>query len=377
MAEPGQLSVNDRVLLHLSRFVTDTTPDEYPTETTQAGIALAIGISRTHVPRAVRGLSKDGLATELTARVRGHERRMNVYTVTSEGLRRADGIWRALLDGSFSVRSEGKTLQMTGRDIETRLGRKKAIAAVARIRDGLVEMNGRTRAPVRVLDKAPLMERFYGRESELQSMEEFLGSDARVMVLLGNRGYGATALAKKFADGQEEADVLWVNLTETATAQELERALVGFGSKIRGSVGTLAEVLGLENSILVFDDYFQVGEDVVEFFSSMVEIPGEAKIIMTARQETPAYNWFYQKKQIDAGVVQELKVKGIDQESAKRLLGNDRISNEALRRVVTMTRGQPLALNMLRDEDEKGLKNNTVLTPQEIKYLLLLKNKNE
>jgi hypothetical protein len=109
----------------------------------------------------------------------------------------------------------------------------------------------------------------------------------------------------------------------------------------------------------------------------MVEIPGEAKIIMTARQETPAYNWFYQKKQIDAGVVQELKVKGIDQESAKRLLGNDSISNEALRRVVTMTRGQPLALNMLRDEDEKGLKNNTVLTPQEIKYLLLLKNKNE
>jgi len=377
MAEPSQLSVNDRVLLHLSRYLADVTPGEYPTETTQAGIALAIGISRTHVPRAVKGLTKDGLATELTARVRGHDRRMNVYAVTSDGLRRAESIWKELMDGSFSVRSEGKTVPMTGRDIETRLGRKKAISAVVRIRDGVVEMNGRMRAPVKVMEQAPKMDRFYGREQELQSMEEFLGSDARIMVLLGNRGYGATTLARKFANSQEGADLLWFNLSETTTAHELESAMLGFGRRIRESVGNLPNVLGLENAIFVFDDYFQVGEDVVEFFSSLIEMKGEAKMIVTARQETPAYNWFYHKEQVDSGIVQELKVKGIDKESARRLLGNDKISNEALKRLVTMTRGQPMALIMLRDEDEKGLKTNTVFTPQEIKYLLLLKDKTE
>jgi len=377
MAEPGQLSVNDKVLLHLSRFVTDIPPDEYPTETTQAGIAVAIGISRTHVPRAVKGLTRDGLATELTARVKGHERRMNVYTLTPDGSRRADGIWKTLLDVPFSVRSEGRTSLMTGRDIETRLGRKRAIDAVARIRDGLVEMNGRIRAPVRILDRAPRAERFYGRESELQAMEEFLSSDSRVMVLLGSRGYGTTALASKFAEGQEEADIIWVSLTETVTVPGIENTLIGFGKKIRSSVNSLTEVLGLENSILLFDDYFQVGEDVVEFFSSIVETPGEAKVIITARQETPAYNWFYHKKHIDSGLVQELKVKGIDQESAKRLLGNDKIPNDALRRVVTMTRGQPFTLNMLRNGDEKGLKNSTVLTLEEIRYLMILKDKRE
>ena len=70
MAEPGQLSVNDRVLLHLSRFATDVPPEEYPPETAQAGIAAAIGISRTHVPRAVKWLMKDCLVSEITGRVK-------------------------------------------------------------------------------------------------------------------------------------------------------------------------------------------------------------------------------------------------------------------------------------------------------------------
>lgn len=73
MPESGQLSVNDRVLLHLSRFATDIQPEEQPAECTQAGIAFAVGISRTHVPRTVRGLIKDGLVEEITARVKGHE----------------------------------------------------------------------------------------------------------------------------------------------------------------------------------------------------------------------------------------------------------------------------------------------------------------
>ena len=76
MVEPGQLNVNDRVLLHLSRFATDLSPEEYPAEITQAGIAHAVGISRTHVPRAVKTLMKEGFAEELTTRVKGHERRM-------------------------------------------------------------------------------------------------------------------------------------------------------------------------------------------------------------------------------------------------------------------------------------------------------------
>src|SRR5512137_260875 len=115
MPEDSQLGVNDRVLLHLSRFATDIPPEEYPPETAQTGIASAVGISRTHVPRAVKGLIKDGLVAELTARVKCHERRMNVYAVTVEGMRRAEDIWKMALDATFEVISGGKTVNMSGK----------------------------------------------------------------------------------------------------------------------------------------------------------------------------------------------------------------------------------------------------------------------
>jgi hypothetical protein len=107
----------------------------------------------------------------------------------------------------------------------------------------------------------------------------------------------------------------------------------------------------------------------------MVDMVDGAKMIMTARQEMPAYNWFYHKPQVDAGIVEELKISGLDQESAKKLLGNANIEREALRRVLGMTRCQPMVLKMLRDGDLEGMKKNTMFTAEEARYLLFLKEK--
>jgi hypothetical protein len=136
-------------------------------------------------------------------------------------------------------------------------------------------------------------------------------------------------------------------------------------------------VLGLENAILVFDDYFSASDDLVEFFSAIVDNAKDAKIIISARQETPAYSWFYQKKHVDSRTVQELRIVGLDESSAKRLLGNDKIEKDALRRIMMMTRAQPMTLKMLRVGDAKGLKKNTVFTAEEIGYLLFLKDKTQ
>ncbi len=375
MPEPGQLNVNDRVLLHLSRFATDVPPEEYPPDCTQAGIAFAVGISRTHVPRAVRGLINDGLVAELTARVKGHDRRMNVYAVTTEGLNNVDRLWRTLLTLSFPVLGDDRTNEMTGKDIEGLIGKKRAVAAISQMRDGTVRIYETQRAPVRELKEAPTIEAFYGRETELKLMDDFMDSDAKVLVVLGNRGYGTTALTRKFIEGQEEEDVLWVALTPETTAKELESKLVDFGKKVRKGIATFPEVLGLENAILVFDDYFSANDDLVELFADAIENAKEAKIVISARQETPAYSWFYQRRQVDSGTVQELKIKGLDENSAKRMLGNDKIEKDALRRIMMMTRGQPMILKMLREGDFKELKKNTVFTSEEIRYLLFLKDK--
>jgi len=377
MPEPSQLNVNDRVLLHLCRFATDVPPEEYPADCTQAGIAVAVGISRTHVPRAVRGLVKDGLVAELTARVKGHDRRMNVYAVTTEGLNNVDRLWKTLLTLSYPVLGDGKTTEMTGKDIEESVGRKRAIAAISQMRDGVVRIHETRRAPIRELKEAPAIETFYGREAELKFMDDFMDSDAKVLVVLGNRGYGTTALTRKFIEGQEEEDVLWAALTPETAAKELESKLIDFGKRVKKDVTTFSEVLGLGNAILVFDDYFSASDDMVELFAYVVDNAKDAKIVISARQETPAYSWFYQKKQVDSGTVQELKIKGLDENSAKRMLGNEKIEKDALRRIMMMTRGQPMILKMLKEGDFKGLKKNTVFTSEEIRYLLFLKDKTQ
>lgn len=377
MVDSGQLSVNDRVLLHLSRFATDIPPEEYPPETTQAGIAHAVGISRTHVPRAVKALLKEGLAEELTVRVRGHDRRMSVYAVTSEGLRRAETIWKDSLARSFTVMKDGGASTMTVEQIEGALGRKKAVAAVSQMRDGVVEMEGSRRTPVRILTGAPKVEEFYDRDAELKAMEQFMESESSVLVVLGNRGYGTSALCRKFVDDQEESDVLWVSLGDGVASDRIEQDLLSFGKRISKEAASVEDVLAIRDSIIVFDDYFDVSEEVVEFFAGLVEGSGDAKMIVTARQETPAYNWFYQKAHVDNGTVRELRVKGLDDESAKRLLGNPNLGKDALKRIMMLTRGQPLVLRLIREGDQARLKKETVLTAEEIGYLMFLKEKTE
>jgi len=377
MVESGQLNVNDRVLLHLSRFAADLPPEEYPSEATQAGIAHAVRISRTHVPRAVKSLVKDGLAEEITARVTGHDRRMSVYSITPEGLRRAEALWQEVLDMPFSVTKEGEDISMTGAQIEALIGRKKAIAAVSQMREGVIELERSHRRPVRHLDHAPRVDGFFDRDSELRAMEEFMESASRILVVLGNRGYGTSALCRKFIDDQEDADVLWIDLGELRTPEAITDALLKFGKSISPQASSVHDVLALVDAIVVLDDYFEVSDDVVEFFAGLAEDRGDAKIVITARQETPAYSWFYQKGHVDSGIVRELRVKGLDEASAKKLLGNPRLEKDALRRIMMLTRGQPLVLRLLREGDQKGLKENTMLTAEEIGYLMFLKEKIE
>lgn len=375
MLESGQINVNDRVLLHLSRFATDMRPDEYPPESTQAGIAFAVGISRTHVPRAVKGLIKDNLIEELTARVRGHERRMNVYMVTQEGLRKAEEFWRAAQGMLFTVMREGGLTKMPGREMDTQFGKRKAMAAISQMTDGIVVVDEHKKPRIRYLDDAPPLAEFLGRESELRAIDAFLESDRRVLVVLGNKGYGTTTLVRKFVEARDDLDVLWVNLSLRTTADELLSKIVEFGKKVNGDVETLADALGVETVLYVFDDYFSVDDEVVELFSSMIDMADGAKLVITARQEMPVYNRFYHKPQVDSGLVEELKISGLDHESARRLLGNERIERDALKRVLGMTRCQPMALKMLRDGDLEGLKKNTVFTAEEARYLLFLKGK--
>ena len=375
MAEHGQLSVNERVLLHLSRFASDTPPEEHPQECSQAGIASSVGISRTHVPRAVKSLVREGLVEELRARVSGHGRRMSVYSVTPEGVRRASKLWKQLSEVMFTMRSPGKVEEVRVKDVEGMVGRKRAVALVARARAGVLEMSDRRRPMVRELDDAPDVADFLGRKEELEAMGAFMESDSDLLVVLGNRGYGASALARRFVDTLEDYNVLWISLNKCATPEDVGDRMLRFAKESLPEAGDPLDALGVADTVIVFDGYHSVSEETAEFFAALVDGLDEAKVLITAREDTPAYNWFYHKKELESGKVQELRLKGLDTESARTLLGSQKIEPDAFRRVYMMTRGSPNTLRMLRDRDFEGLKKSTVFTSEEIRYLLFLMDK--
>ncbi|MCJ7607480.1 MAG: hypothetical protein MUO94_06520, partial [Thermoplasmata archaeon] len=172
MVSEGQLSVNDRVLMHISRFAADPAPEEHSPECTQVGIANAVGISRTHVPRAVRSLIKEGTVEEVRGRVAGRGRRMGVYVVTSGGLRRVVAIWEELLDRRFVLDRDGERLEVSGLELGEMVGRKRALMVISQSRDGVLRLDGRGGNPVRMLDAAlDGPESFFGREEELEAID--------------------------------------------------------------------------------------------------------------------------------------------------------------------------------------------------------------
>jgi DNA-binding MarR family transcriptional regulator len=372
MAEHGQLSVNDRVLLHLSRFASDTPPEEHPKECSQAGIAHSVGISRTHVPRAVKALVREGLVEELRARVSGHERRMSVYAVTAEGVRTASALWEDLSDIRFVMKSPGKAETVTIKRLEEMVGRKQAIALVARSRAGVIEAVDRQTPKVRDLVDAPPAAGFFGRNEELEAMAAFMDSDSDLLVVRGNRGYGASALTRRFVDSLDDCNVLWISLSRGAGPRELGERMLGFARRFSPDAPQPFDALGVADALIVFDGYHSVPEETVEFFASIVVGAGEAKVIVTAGEDVPAYSWFYHKDELVSGKVREMKLRGLDVDSAKSLLGNPAIDSDAFKRIMMMTRGSPRILSLLRDRDFDGLKKNTVFTTQEIRYLLFL-----
>lgn len=376
MASRELLSVNERVLLHLSRFARALQDEPYPPEVTQGGIADGIAISRTHVPRAVRGLLEDGFVEERRAHVQGHPKRIRAYALTPTGMARAEELAAELRGKPLEVRIAGQLHTLSLNDLELRTGRKIPLAPLLRLTELPFDLEALGRAPVRDLADAPVPEPFYDREKELWVLREWAEGHRPLLVLFGNHGFGTTALARKFVTTLERENVLWLNLAPQSTAAMLQQRLRSFATSLGldAAVSPLNPLRDAE-AFLILNDWFEVGEEVVELAAQLLTEPGRLKILVTMREETPPYHRFYQKPAGKASPAEEIHLKGLDREAARRLLGNERIDDASFELVYIMTRGQPLVLKLLRDGDQAGLRSATTYTNEELRFLIYLRDK--
>ncbi len=369
------LTAKERILLHLKEYWKYRNEFETPGEVTQRGISEATGLGLSHIPRTLKSMKGDGMIVESKNYISGQKRRYKTYFLSDEGIKLAQKILGDI--GSRDIETDAGPKPLSEILIENRY--KSPLSVILSIIDGKA-LPEKTKTERFIVGEIPYPDVFVSRIEELEDLGEIVDSpEAKVIIVYGSRGYGTTALTAKFIEGAKENwSIIWLRLDSTQhVLEELAGMLskADIGAKIR-EPGDLVAALTGRNVIVVFDGYFHVPDETVEFFADMVAAMKESqylKMIVTAREDTPSYNRFYTIMDIDDSTVRELHIRGLDIGAFRELLDEKDIDEDALRRLYMFTRGKPSILKMIAGGDAAGLKNEAMFTPEEIKLMMYLK----
>src|SRR5437867_803354 len=352
----SQVTVGERILVQLSWYLRFSDAFECPRETTQDGIAEALGISRAHAALELKRLKASARVEERMAHVAGGRTRRKVYFLTSSGAAAA----RALRD---HVRAKPVLLSDRG-DRREVLGQQAIEALKARgvrgpeatqlvLKGDLVDARASAGGPSRQL---PLSDPFVDREAELEALESWLRSPSPLAIVLGVAGIGKTALAAQAASSWE-GPVWYRKVYSFEDARTFAAALGDFLARVDrprlrnylasgafDSIG-LGTILreDLTGVLLVVDD-LAASPEVAGVLRLAMEDGGGAKVLATAR-ERPA---------LEAGIrgPTEVILAGLPPQAARALVAKLlRGSGDGVDPIVAAGRGHPLALHVLAGAD--------------------------
>jgi len=292
----SQVTVGERILVHLGSFLRFSDAFECPRDTTQEGISRALGISRAHAALELKRLKASAKVEERMAHVAGARTRRKVYFLTSSGA----ALGRALRD-----HARGKTVLLAdGAERREARGDEAIESLKARgLREGeatqvvlasdLVDLRRRHRPGERDL---PTAEPFVDRDAELAALRDWLASPAPLALVLGVAGVGKTALAVRAAAGF--AGPVWyrkaygfedarafasglADFLDGASRPRLRHYLAngGFDPVDLGRI--LREDLA---GVLVIADDVHASPEVAGFLRLVVDAGPAGKVLATARE---------------------------------------------------------------------------------------------
>jgi len=351
------VTVGERILVHLSWYLRYSDAFECPRETTQDGIADALGISRAHAALELKRLKASSKAEERMAHVAGARSRRKVYFLTPSGagaaraLREyarakpvllADGAGRREVPGAEAIES-----------LKAR-GVREPEATQLVLGGDVVEPRPRP-GPERDL---PTAEPFVGREEELAALRAWLASPAPLALVLGVPGIGKTALAARaasdwpgpvwyrkvygFDDARTFASALG-DFLHRIERPRLRSYLSSGGFDGDGLSAILREDL---SGVLVVADDVHASMEAAGFLRLAVDAGGSGKLLVTARERPDVLAGGRRDGPV------EVVLGGLDPAAsralASRLLPGD---PERIDRIVAAGRGHPIALHVLAAVD--------------------------
>ena len=356
---------------------------EVPFALSQMGIANAVSIARSNVPRAISGMKEAGHLIERQAHVTGVSRKRKAYFLTDEGARVADDIWDRVSENSVRlINPDGQSVNTTISVAleETELPLRHVDMLRYMDESGTIDLTGLTpelierdlskhieKQLVSYLNDLPRTRRFYGRTKEIDVMAELLDAKSASILVPGIAGIGKTSLSTKILDrfthrrnliyhrcqdweGSRaflEACAEWLSaighngLSDYLSATPVPQPIL--------AVNLIEEGLSESPSLIVIDDLHKVGDETLYTIlrELTLRIPNlkEVGLVMFSRSFRMVVPESDQSGNI---VTLVMPLQGLDEESSKQILtALPMMDTQQFSHIYTLSRGHPLILELI------------------------------
>jgi tetratricopeptide (TPR) repeat protein len=387
------ISIQKRILLHLSEYIDSRDSFEVASAVTQQGIADAIGIRLEHVSRSLKRLVHEEYIHKRSAHIKGDYRRKKAYFLSNRGMRYAQEINDEYKPKKLLIRTtEGELREIKFSKLDTFLDFKIKLLEIYRYsslsKNGIIDLKqiisdkrkvdstiglGSDKRTIEISSSkgyiispiTPTINFFYGRQAELRKIDELFNSNINIINIQGIAGIGKTTLISQFVNTLKgKTNIFWYQFELWSSIKDVLEALGNFLNKMGKNelylylksnqtfeLGEVIQILATEleeiNAILVFDDFQRSDKHTLEFFMTLKNLGKRASIpqIVIISRSRPK---FYDKRDVSIDkIVGEIQLSGLDIENSKKLLKGINIDNERFEKIYQISKGHPVALRLV------------------------------
>ncbi len=375
--------VQERILLHLRDYVDYADKVEVPFAISQMGIANAVAIARSNVPRAIAGMKESGHLIERQAHVSGVSRKRKAYFLTSDGVNLADDIWVKVseqpvrlihADGraeNLDLRAALESTELPLRHVDIlRYLDHSGTVDLSTLSPDLIERDLSKHIEkqlVNSLNDLPRMRRFFGRDHEISQMADILEAESTTLLVPGIAGIGKTALAAKLLERfTHRRNMLYHRCQDWEGSRAFLEACAEWLSMIGNNdlsdyvsstpvpqvnmaVNLIVEGLVNSPALIVIDDLHKVADEnfvaILRGLTLRVPESNELGLVMFSR----SFRMVVPEADSSGKTVTHfIPLEGLDQDSSRQILtAMPDIDLQQFLHIYTLSRGHPLVLELI------------------------------
>ncbi|MFP4051993.1 MAG: tetratricopeptide repeat protein, partial [Thermoplasmata archaeon] len=364
------LTHQERIILLLKEVEYDEDDYVAPYLLCQDGISDALNILKNNVSREISDLKEECLVEEKLSRVKGMDRRRNIYLLTEKGENAAEKILESLKEEEILIKLKnkekvkiGKAVQILEKDhpnvtpfyVEEWM-RKKDVLDVDEFKTPSYADKKTEEEKVEMVISAPLKGEFYGRKEEIDKIRSLLEKQKSPIILItGIAGIGKSSLGTMIIDEfKQKRDILWYNFHHWDNKESFGKVLSDFcvrgGSNSIDTEKTLPVIttefvdkISELNPLIFLDECENASDELDIFFEIMLEHRkrGEQFSLILMNREKMS---FYDVRDVMDDYVFELELGPLDIESVREMIG----AEEDVEDIYEKTEGHPLYVELSR-----------------------------